>query len=206
VTALPAAPPPQDDAAVRAAAESPEVASSRAAVASAEARVAAARLDLRPAFSVGAGAGYRGAMDPVITARFGVELPIWRRKKQLPMLRAAEQELEMSRRELADAEAMARAAGARLLAEWRNADEQVRRYRDGILPQADSAFDAARSSYLAGRGDFSTLVEDFDLWLDARVGLARREADRFAATAAYRRLTGAPAPASPGPPASRSEP
>ncbi len=34
-------------------------------------------------------------------------------------------------------------------------------------------------SYLAGRGDFSTVVEDFGLWLEARSELARREADRF---------------------------
>jgi hypothetical protein len=41
------------------------------------------------------------------------------------------------------------------------------------------ALDAARSAYLAQRADFSTVLEDFDLWLDARRGLARREADRY---------------------------
>ena len=41
-----------------------------------------------------------------------------------------------------------------------------------------------------GRGDFSTVVEDFNLWLEARVQLARREADRFAAWAGLEALTG----------------
>jgi outer membrane protein TolC len=173
-----------------AATSSPEVARARAAIVTAERRVEVARLDLKPNFSVGTGLGYRGSMAPVVIARFGVELPFWRRQKQLPMLRAAEQELEMTRRELADSEAMARAEGARIAAEWRNADEQARRYREGILPQTDAALDAARSAYLAGRADFSTVIEDFGLWLEARMNLARREADRFTAAAAFERLTG----------------
>ena len=59
-----------------------------------------------------------------------------------------------------------------------------------IFPIGWDPFDAARSSYLAGRGDFSSVVEDFNLWLDARVELARREADRYAAWAEIERLTG----------------
>jgi hypothetical protein len=42
-----------------------------------------------------------------------------------------------------------------------------------------AAVDAARAAYLVGRGDFLTVVDDFDRWLDARVELARRDADRF---------------------------
>jgi outer membrane protein TolC len=190
VTALPQPRPAPEAAAELAARGSAEVASAAAAVATAERRVEVARLELKPGFSAGAGIGYRGGMDPVVTARFGVEVPFWRRQKQLPMLRAAEQELEMARHQLADAEAAARAEGARVAADWRNADEQALRYREGILPQTDAALDAARASYLAGRGDFGTVIEDFGLWLEARVSLARRESDRFAATAAFERLTG----------------
>ena len=162
----------------------------------ADRRVELARLELKPNFSAGAGIASRGGLDPVVLGNFGVELPLWRRQKQLPMLRAAEQELEAARHERGDAEAMARAEAARLLADWTNAEEQLRRYRDGILPQTSAALDAARASYLAGRGDFSTVVEDFNLWLEARVSLARREADRFAARAGFERLAGTgPTPA-----------
>jgi len=48
------------------------------------------------------------------------------------------------------------------------------------VPQTSAVVDAARAAYLAGRGDFSTVVEDFELWLEARTELARRKADRFA--------------------------
>jgi len=55
--------------------------------------------------------------------------------------------------------------------------------------RASAALDSARASYLAGRGDFSTLVEDFQLWLTARVDLARREAQGYTAWAELEELT-----------------
>jgi outer membrane protein TolC len=187
---LPAAPAIGSDAQRLAVAASAEVQRATAAVVVAERRVEVARLELKPSFSVGAGLASRGDLDPVVLANVGVELPFWRRQKQLPMLRAAEHELEAARRELADVAAMTRAEAERLLAEWTNADEQVHRYREGILPQTSAALDAARTSYLIGRGDFSTVIEDFNLWLESRVALARREADRFAARAGFDRLIG----------------
>ncbi len=196
VESLPEVPPIGADAEFLAVAGSAEVASAAARVRLAERRVEQARLDLKPNFSAGAGFASRGGLDPALIARFGVELPFWRRSKQLPLLRAAEQELLGARFELADAEAMARAEAARLRAAWTNALAQATRYREGILPQTSAALDAARVSYLNGRGDFSTVIEDFRLWLEARVALARREADRFVARAGFDRLAGIrPAPA-----------
>jgi outer membrane protein TolC len=138
-----------------------------------------ARLELRPDFLAGAGLGFRGSKDPAVTFRLGVDLPLWSVQKQGPMFRAAGQDLEASRQALRDAEATARSEAARLAADWRNAGIQMSRYAQAIVPQTSLALDAARSSYLAGRGDFSTVIEDFNLWLEARTGLARREADRF---------------------------
>ncbi|HYN20330.1 MAG TPA: TolC family protein [Thermoanaerobaculia bacterium] len=98
----------------------------------------------------------------------------------------------MARQELLDAELTATSEAARLTAEWERADRQMIRFREAIVPQSSAAMDAARSSYLAGRGDFSTVVEDFGLWLEARVQLARREADRYAAWAGLKRLRSHP--------------
>ncbi|HSN85757.1 MAG TPA: TolC family protein [Thermoanaerobaculia bacterium] len=105
------------------------------------------------------------------------------------MIRAAEAELEMARRELDDALAQAQAEVTRLTARFRLAERQIVRFREGILLQTSATLDAARASYLAGRGDFSTIIEDFDLWLEARVQLTRREADRFAAWAEMEQLS-----------------
>ena len=187
---LPSTRPIGSDAERLALAGSAEVRRAQAAVVAAERRVELARLELKPNFSANAGLAARGDYDPVVSLGFGVELPIWRRQKQLPMLRAAEHELEAARREQADVEAMVRGEAASLLAAWQNADEQANRYRQGILPQTSAALAAARAAYLTGRGDFSTVIEDFNLWLEARVALARREADRFIASVAFDRMAG----------------
>ncbi len=179
--------PPWEDLAVKA---SPEVAVSRAAVGAAEKRAAVARLDLKPDFTTGAGLGLRGGFDPAVSLRFGLVLPLWRREKQEPLVRAADDEVAMAQAELRDAEASARSAAARLAAGWQRANRQIQRYQQAILPQSSAAVDAARATYLVGRGDFLTVVDDFDRWLDARVELARREADRFATWAELQALTG----------------
>jgi outer membrane protein TolC len=195
VESIPAAeapPQPWEELAVNAA---PEVAVARANVAAAEKRVAVARLDLRPDFTTGAGVGLRGGFDPAVTLSFGIVLPLWRGTKQKPLLRASEDELAAANADLEDAEASVRASAARLAAEWRRSDLQIALYRQAIVPQSSAAVDAARAAYLVGRGDFLTVVDDFNRWLDARVGLARREADRFGTWAELEALI-APPPAS----------
>lgn len=162
-----------------AASNGPNVAVATRAIEEAERRLEVARLELKPNLSAGAGLGYRGDLDPALILRFGVEIPFWREEKQKPAIRAAAHELEMAEAELQDTVALARAEAARLAAERERADRQLVRYREAIVPQTSAAVDAARASYLAGRGDFSTVVEDFELWLEARAELARREAERF---------------------------
>ncbi len=179
VRALPpveAPPLPWEQAALAA---STEITIARSAVAAAEKRLDVARLDLKPDFLTGAGLGLRGGLEPVLTLSFGLEWPLWRRTKQEPMIRAAEHELKLARAELREAEAVARSEAARLEADWQRAELQIVRYREAIVPQTSAAVDAARSSYLTGRGDFSTVIEDFELWIEARVELARRQADRY---------------------------
>jgi cobalt-zinc-cadmium efflux system outer membrane protein len=153
-------------------------------------QLAETRLDRKPDLVPAAGLATRGPLGPVLTLRFGIELPFWKERNQEPRIRAAELALETARLELRDAEAAARAEAARRAAEWTRAERQILRFREAIVPQTSAVFDAARSSYLTGRGDFSAVVEDFNLWLDARVELARREADRYAAWAEIERLTG----------------
>jgi outer membrane protein TolC len=184
VTSLPDAAPPST------AAEPTRVRVAKAAVATAERRLVSARLDLKPDLTPSAGFASRGPRGPVLTLSLGLELPFWKREKQAPLIRAAEAGLEAARQELRAAEAETRSEVARLTSERSRAERQIVRYREGIVPQSSATFDAARASYLAGRGDFSNLVEDFDLWLEARVQLARREAARYTAWAGLEALTG----------------
>jgi outer membrane protein TolC len=171
---------------------SPDLEVARAAVALAERRLAVARLDLKPDFSPSAGLAGRGPLGAVLTLRFGVELPFWKTNKQEPMIRAAEREVEMARQELRDAEAMTAAETARLAARRQQAERQVTLFREAIVPQSSAVLNAARTSYLAARGDFSTVIEDFGLWLEARTQLARREADLYTTWAELQRLRSQP--------------
>ncbi len=170
---------------------SPEVAVARAVVAAAAERLAAARLDLKPDFNGAAGLGVRGALDPVVTLSFGIQLPFWKEQKQRREIEAAALELEAAQRDLQDVRAMVRSELARLASARAVADRQVVLYREAILPRTSAALDAARAAYLAGRGDFSSVIEDFELWLEARVELARRESDAFVARAEIARIVGA---------------
>ena len=180
-------PPPPVEAVVKG---SPDVAVARTLVRKAEGALDVARLETKPNFFVGAGLAARGRYDPVTTLRFGVELPLWSKSKQIPMAHAAERELEMARQELAQAELEAAQKAAALAARREAAIQQSERYRESILPRTSEALAAARSAYLSGRGDFPAILESLDLWLESRIELTMRESARSSAEAELMFLAG----------------
>ncbi len=146
--------------------------------------VEAARAELKPSWSVGAGVYWQGGLDRMVNLNVGVELPFWKKRKQQPLVAAAEGERRAAAaRARVDGRSRSRSRAASLLAEYRNALEQIERYRDGLLPQNSAALDATRASYLAGRGDFVSVLDEFRRWIDLRAELAGREADRYTAQA-----------------------
>jgi len=161
----------------------------KAAVKAAEYRLEAADLDFWPDFFAGAGIGFNGEYDPMALVSLGITLPIWQKSKQKPLKRAAEHKLDEAKKNLREAEAAVSSEIAVLTARWNRDLEQINRYSDAIIPQTSAALNSVRSSYLAGRADFSVVIEDYNLWLDARTQLARREADRFITWAGFEALT-----------------
>ncbi len=194
IASLPDVTPPAPTPAATAVTGAPEVVVRRAGLQAAQARLTLARAEKHPNAVAAAGYGYRDGFDPVVTLRFGLELPLWSGRKQEPQARAAAYELAAAKHELAAAEAAADAEATRLAAEWRRDEAQVLLYRESILPRTSAAFDAARANYLVGRADFATVAEDFRMWLEARVELARRQADRFSVWARIAALVGEPTP------------
>lgn len=171
-------------------AHAPELAVKRAGIEVAGKRVSEARQELGRAWSVGGGLFWQGGLDRMAVFNVGIELPFWKDRKQKPLIAAAERDLEAVRAEEADTAAAVRAEVTRLLTISRTAAEQVERYRSAIMPQSSAAFDATRSSYLAGRGDFVAVIDEFRRWIDVRVGLARRETDHYVALVQLGALTG----------------
>ncbi|MGV8038778.1 MAG: TolC family protein [Thermoanaerobaculaceae bacterium] len=192
-------PPPWSEAAL---ASSPLVAARRLAVERAEREEEAARLALRPDMTVGAGLGYRGDLDPVVSLRFGLALPLWRRSAQEPMLRAAGRELAAARAELRQAELDVTSEASRLEAEWRRVRSVAELTEATLVPQTSAAVDAARSAYLGGRGELAMAVEALRMWLEARIELVELQATESAVEAEVLALVGdAPEGASGGRPA-----
>jgi len=193
VTALPDASLPAGaapGAAVGSLADTPSVVMRQREVELAGTQVNAAKQELHPAWSVGGGLYWQGGFNRTFTFNVGVELPIRKDSRQRPLIAAAEQTLRASQLELQDAAANVRMELARVVNEWQTATEQIARYQTAILPQNSAAFDATRSSYLAGRGDFVSVLEEFRRWVDVRTELATREADRYSAVVRLQSIIG----------------
>ena len=123
--------------------------------------------------------GFDNEYDPMALISFGLTLPVWQNSKQKPLKRAAGHRLEEAKKSLKEAETVISSEIAGLFARWNRDKEQIRRYRDAIIPQTSAALNSARASYIAGRADFSVVIEDYNLWFDALAQLARRESDKF---------------------------
>lgn len=173
-------------------AQSAELRVQRAAILAASRRHENAETETRPNFLVGLAGGATTSGEPVVTLRFGMELPIWRSSKQEPMIRSARHDVEVTQNEYRALQLKLRSEVTELTARFKRDSEQIALYRDSIIPNAMLALHAARNSYSTGRADFATVIEDFRIWLDAQVGLSRREADRLMTWAELNALTEPP--------------
>lgn len=174
-------------------ANAPDIFMKKAAVKAAEFRLESAELDFRPDFFTGAGVAFDSEYDPMAVVSFGMTLPVWQNSRQKPLKLAAGHKLAEARKNLAEAEVGISSEIAGLFASWNRDQKQIRQYRDAIIPQTSAALSSARASYIAGRADFSVVIEDYNLWLDALAQLARRESDRFISWAGIEAYT-APLP------------
>ncbi|MDQ1330502.1 MAG: TolC family protein [Thermodesulfobacteriota bacterium] len=170
-------------------ANSPALYIKKGSVKSAEYRLESADLDFWPDFFAGVGIGFDNEYDPMALITFGITLPVWQNSKQKPLKRAAGHKLEEAKKNLKEAETVISSEIADLFTKWNRDQKQIKRYRDAIIPQTSAALNSARASYIAGRADFSVVIEDYRLWLDALSQLARRESDKFITWAGIDALT-----------------
>jgi cobalt-zinc-cadmium efflux system outer membrane protein len=171
-------------------AELAEVATAEARITAARRRAESAEREGSPDLILGAEYGWRDALPPMLTARVGVELPLWQGRKQDAMARAARREQAMAEADQRDVLAMAGAEFAGLQARYDAAERQVLRLRTGILPQATLAAESARAGYVTGTTDASDLIMALRQLAETRAMLAEREADRYTAWATLRVLAG----------------
>lgn len=167
-----------------------EVATADARITAALRRAESAEGESAPDIVLGAEYGWRDTLPPMVTARVGVEVPLWQGRKQDAVARAARREQAMAAADQRDVLAMAGAELAGLQARFDAAERQVVRLRDTILPQATLAAESARAAYVTGATGTADLITALRQLAETRAMLAEREADRYTAWATLRALAG----------------
>jgi len=120
----------------------------------------------------------------------GVRVPIYRNRKQRPELAQAEADLRRSRSE---AESQAQQVAFELRTEYETAQktaELLKIYRQGLLPQARTEFEAGIAAYQSNRQDFQAVVTSFLDVLHLDQQYWQSVADRETALARLEQLTG----------------
>lgn len=120
----------------------------------------------------------------------GIQVPIYRGRKQRPELAQAEAELNRAR---SGAESQTQQVAFELRNEFDVAEkttEVLKIYREGLLPQARAEFEASEAAYQNNRQDFQTLLNTFLDVLQLDEEYWQSVADRETALARLEELTG----------------
>ena len=120
----------------------------------------------------------------------GVQVPIYRSRKQRPELAQAEADLNRSRSE---AESQTQQVAFELRTELDTAEktaELLKIYRDGLLPQTRAEFQSGLAAYQNNRQDFQPLLKSFLDVLQLDEEYWQSIADRETALASLEELTG----------------
>ena len=177
----------------RAREQNPDVHSKQASIRQQEATVELAHKNFRPDFNVQYNYEHTGSQArDYYMATFGIRLP--NRGRQKAELAEAQENQERARQEL-DSESQ------RVLSEVQQqyvrattAEERLKIYSDGLVPQSAATFQSALSAYQSNRQDFESLLSGFldvlNLDLEYRNELVEHES----ALAELERLTGVDLP------------
>jgi cobalt-zinc-cadmium efflux system outer membrane protein len=152
--------------------------------------VAMARKEFLPDFMVMAGKEFKGALPDMYQVSIGVEVPLYFKRKQAPLLAAAVSRLTESRASYAS---MKNDLQARLSEDYlaaKTAESLLKLYADKTLPQASLALESSLANYRVSKVDFLTLLSDINALIGARIEVVRNRTDLWAAAARIEELTG----------------
>jgi len=173
--------------------QNPDVHSKQASMRQQETQVELARKNFRPDFNVQYNYEHTGSQTrDYYMATFGIRLP--NRGRQKAELAEAQESQERARQELG-------AESQRVLSEVQQqyvrattAEERLKIYSDGLVPQSEATLQSALSAYQSNRQDFESLLSGFldvlNLDLEYRSELVEHES----ALAELERLTGVDMP------------
>lgn len=182
--------PPLDALVAEAIAQRPALAAAAARVRAAGHGAAQARRERYPDLMVGVEYAQRSGFEDMASLMLGVRLPIQAGARQRPMQREREAMQAMEEAEAGNllAETWAQVAEAHAMAS--RARELHSLYAGRILPQAETALEAAHSAYRVGAADFTTLVDTQMLLNRIRIEQIQLVADFYSAHAELMALLG----------------
>lgn len=169
--------------------QNPDIQSQRQMIRKAESQVELAHKEFRPDFNV----QYMYEQNDrkfrdYYVATFGINLPNRGRRKAA--LAEAKAEHEQANKEL-EAELQKRSAEVQdqyVFAQ--TSAEQLKIYKEGLIPQSEAAFRSALAAYQANRQDFETLLSSFLDVLNLQLEYQRELADHEGSLAQLEALTG----------------
>ncbi|MEO8198405.1 MAG: TolC family protein, partial [Thermoanaerobaculia bacterium] len=128
--------------------QAPTVQAAALRLATAQRRLEAGRLELKPDFRAGGGVAWPEGANPELVFRFGMELPFLRHRRLGPEVAAMEASVAAAQADIAAAEFAGRAEATRLGAERDRLERSIARLAGAIVPRSSVALDAARVGFL----------------------------------------------------------
>jgi outer membrane protein, heavy metal efflux system len=197
ITAEPLTPTPVRSSATemlqRASDRNPDLQTRSAMVAREQAEIKLAHKEFQPDFAVQYMYQHTAsAFRDYYMGTFSVRLP--NRDRQRAALAEAEENQQRAAQEVQAEQQRVQAGAQQQYVAIQGSSERLTIYRDGLIPQAEAAFQAGMAAYSSNRQDFETLLSSFLDVLNTDLAYWREMADHEAAIARLERLTGAVTP------------
>jgi len=149
-----------------------------------------ARKEVRPNFSLGYTYMQRAGLPDMYGITFSTSLPIFRHSKQDQAVAEAVANLESERRMEANERAVLRYRVKQEYLQAQAAEQLLKLYAQGIVPQSTLALESSLSSYETGATDFLTVLSNFTTVLDYELGYDQQLATHEKTLARLEELTG----------------
>jgi len=169
--------------------QNPDIRSKQVSIRQQETQMELARKNFRPDFSVGYTYEHTASeFRDYYMASFGIRMP--NRGRQKAELAEAEENQERVRRDMDGESQRVLSEVQQQYVRAKTAEERLKIYSDGLVPQSEATFRSALSAYQSNRQDFQSLLSSFldvlNLDLEYRSELVEHES----ALAELERLTG----------------
>lgn len=137
------------------------------------------KLDLKPNILAFSSIGLKEGFEPVFKIGSAVEFPFWKKEKELPLINAKEKEIESAKNTIQEEKLKVIEEIKSTKERIKKLEERIKIYKESYLLFSSKGIEAAISLYISGKGDFSTVIENINLWVEGKVEVSKLEAEKF---------------------------